>query len=69
MSKTDEDLESLPADNESENEYKDLHSDGSDDDSVIYDSSTFISGPIRAGKCTMPEHILKFEYPFILIKN
>lgn len=62
MSQTDDGVEEIPSDGEdAEEEEKDSQQWS------IYDSDTFISGEYQSDHCTIPEGILQFQYPFIIL--
>lgn len=68
MSKTNEDIESIPSDDEKVEKVEtdaEGNVEDSDDESIVYDSDSLVSGPYLSEKCTLPENILNFEYPFI----
>lgn len=70
MSKTDDHVESIPTDNETDDEIKAYLTDlEEDEESIVYDSASFVSGPYRSERCTMPEQILDFEYPLGVVRD
>jgi hypothetical protein len=68
MSQTDEGVEEIPVDEEEEEEEEEEveEEEEEEDHWSIYDADTFVSGPFQSDNCTIPEDILKFQYPFVV---
>jgi hypothetical protein len=71
MSQTDEGVEEIPVDEEEEEEEEEEveEEEEEEDHWSIYDADTFVSGPFQSDNCTIPEDILKFQYPFVVLKR